>query len=108
MWMDLPIHPGYSGGGAITGRFILPGNGLDARFHTFAIEWDETSIAWFVDGQVYQRRTADGLSSGARWVFDHPFFILLNVAVGGHFVGDPDSTTQFPQVMLVDWVRFYG
>jgi beta-glucanase (GH16 family) len=61
-----------------------------------------------VDGQVYQRRTADDLPSGARWVFDHPFFILLNVAVGGHFVGAPDSTTQFPQTMSVDWVRVYG
>lgn len=100
--------PGYSGGGAVTGRFILPGDGFDAGFHTFAIEWDDDSIAWFVDGQIYQRRTPDDLPSGARWVFDHPFFILLNVAVGGQFVGDPDATTQFPQTMLVDWVRVYG
>jgi len=100
--------PGYSGGAAVTGRFVLPGNGFDADFHLFAIEWDQDSIAWFVDGQVYQRRSAGDLPSGVSWVFDHPFFILLNVAVGGHFVGDPDASTQFPQTMLVDWVRVYG
>jgi beta-glucanase (GH16 family) len=100
--------PGYSGGGAITSRFILPGDGFDAGFHTFAIEWDEEGISWFVDGLVYQRRTPADLRSGARWVFDHPFFIILNVAVGGSFVGAPDESTQFPQTMLVDWVRVYG
>lgn len=100
--------PGYSGGSAITGHFTLPGNGFDAGFHTFAIEWDREGIAWFVDGQIYQRRSASDLPSGARWVFDHPFFLLLNVAVGGTFVGDPDESTQFPQTMLVDWVRVYG
>jgi len=100
--------PGYSGGGAITGHFVLPGNGFDADFHVFAIEWGEESIAWYVDGQVYQRRSPSDLPSGARWVFDHPFFILLNVAVGGSFVGDPDASTQFPQTMLVDYVRVYA
>jgi len=100
--------PGYSGGGAVTGRFVLSGNGFDAGFHTFAIEWDQDNISWYVDGQVYQRRSAADLPSGMRWVYDHPFFLILNVAVGGHFVGSPDATTQFPQTMLVDWVRVYG
>ena len=53
-------------------------------------------------------RTPADLRPGARWVFDHPFFIILNVAVGGSFVGAPDASTQFPQTMLVDWVRVYG
>jgi beta-glucanase (GH16 family) len=100
--------PGYSGGGAITGRFILPGDGFDAGFHVFAVEWEADRITWLVDGQVYQRRTPADLPSGARWVFDHPFFIILNLAVGGNFVGDPDASTQFPQTLLVDWVRVYG
>lgn len=100
--------PGYSGSAAVTGHFLLPGNGFDAGFHTFAIEWDHDGIAWFVDGQVYQRRSANDLPGGARWVFDHPFFVLLNVAVGGHYAGDPDVSTQFPQTMLIDWVRVYG
>ncbi len=100
--------PGYSGGGAITGRFTLPGNGFDQDFHVFAIEWSPGEISWLVDGVLYQRRTPDDLPGNARWVYDHPFFIILNVAVGGNFVGSPDETTQFPQTMLVDWVRVYG
>jgi beta-glucanase (GH16 family) len=100
--------PGYSGGGAITSRFVLPGAGFDKGFHTFAIEWGEEGISWFVDGLVYQRRTPSDLPSGGRWVFDRPFFIILNVAVGGNYVGAPDASTQFPQTMLVDWVRVYG
>ena len=41
------------------------------------------------------------------WVFDHPFYIILNIAVGGNFVGPPDASTVFPQTMLIDWVRVY-
>lgn len=100
--------PGYSGGAARTGRYTLPGNGFDAAFHVFAIEWTADEITWLVDDQVYQRRTPADLPSGARWVFNHPFFIILNVAVGGGYVGDPDASTVFPQTMLVDWVRVYG
>ncbi|HOX24186.1 MAG TPA: glycoside hydrolase family 16 protein [Candidatus Krumholzibacteria bacterium] len=100
--------PGYSGGAAITGRFTLPGDGFDAGFHVFAIEWDETRITWLVDDLVYQRRGIADLPSGAPWVFNRPFFILLNVAVGGNYVGAPDASTQFPQTMLVDWVRVHG
>ena len=51
--------------------------------------------------------TPGDLPAGGSWVFDHPFFIILNVAVGGHFVGPPDESTVFPQTMLVDWVRVY-
>lgn len=100
--------PGYAGGAAVTGRFTLPGDGFDAGFHVFAIEWGNSTITWLVDGQVYQRRGPADLPPGTRWVFDHPFFILLNLAVGGNFVGAPDASTQFPQAMLVDWVRVYG
>jgi beta-glucanase (GH16 family) len=60
-----------------------------------------------VDGVVYQTRTPSDLPRGARWVYDHPFFLLLNVAVGGNWPGNPDSTTTFPQEMEVDWVRVH-
>lgn len=100
--------PGYSGGGAITGRYTLAGNGFDQGFHVFGLEWSENEIAWLVDDQVYQRRTPQDLPSGRQWVFNHPFFIILNVAVGGNFVGPPNGSTVFPQTMLVDWVRVYG
>ena len=100
--------PGYSGGGAVTARHTLAQGGFHLGFHEFAVEWSETSITWFVDGFAYSTVTPDDLPPGADWVFDHPFFIILNVAVGGTFVGAPDASTVFPQTMLVDHVRIYG
>jgi len=103
------IHgPGYSGGNALGNRFRLSQGTFNDDFHIFAIEWNPSNITWYVDGVAYQTLEPGDLPDGARWVFDHPFFIILNVAVGGHFVGPPDSTTAFPQTMLVDWVRVYG
>ncbi len=100
--------PGYSGGAAITGQHTLAQGGFNLGFHTFAVEWTEAAITWFVDGYVYQTVRPADLPAGARWVFDRPFFILLNLAVGGRWVGPPDQTTALPQTMLVDWVRVYG
>jgi beta-glucanase (GH16 family) len=100
------IHgPGYSGGGGIGAAYTLPnGQQFADDFHVFAVEWSPNRIAWSVDGHVYQVRTPADLG-GRRWVFDHDFFLILNVAVGGHWPGDPDGSTQFPQRMLVDYVR---
>ena len=98
--------PGYSGGAAVSGRYILPNGGrFDTDFHVFAIEWTSEQVTWFVDGQPYQVVTRSQVPG--RWVFDQPFFILLNVAVGGNFLGPPDASTTFPQQMLVDYVRVY-
>ncbi len=99
--------PGYSGGGAITLSYSLVGDQFYNGFHVFAIKWDSSRITWMVDDEPYFSVTPRDLPGGTSWVFDHPFFILLNVAVGGNFVGDPDSTTVFPQTMLIDWVRVY-
>jgi beta-glucanase (GH16 family) len=97
--------PGYSGGNPITGSFTLPNGEVFAdNFHTFAVDWSPDQISWSVDGAVYQTHTpAD--TNGNPWVFDHPFFLILNVAVGGNWPGPPDDSTQFPQQMLVDYVR---
>ncbi|HEX3045332.1 MAG TPA: glycoside hydrolase family 16 protein [Bacillota bacterium] len=76
-------------------------------FHLYAIEWEPTEIHWYFDDQLYQTRTPEELSDKTRWAFDHPFFIILNVAVGGYWPGNPDETTRFPQQMLVDYVRVY-
>jgi beta-glucanase (GH16 family) len=100
--------PGYSGSSAITTAHTLAQGSYDLGFHNFAIEWSGASITWLVDGYAYQTVTPADLPAGTRWVFDHPFFILLNMAVGGRWVGAPDGTTVFPQTMLVDWVRVYG
>lgn len=100
--------PGYSGGGAKTQTFTLPGaDGFDADFHVFALEWKPDELDFFVDGFLYQVVTATQLPAGALWAFDHTVFIVLNLAVGGGYLGPPDSTTLFPQTMLVDYVRVY-
>lgn len=103
------VHgPGYSGGGAKSGVYTMADQGLNEDFHVFAIDWDADSITWYVDDVAYHNVTRNSLPVGTDWVFDHSFFIILNVAVGGHFVGPPDATTVFPQSMLVDWVRIRG
>jgi beta-glucanase (GH16 family) len=99
--------PGYSGGRAVTQRFVKSGDGFDADFHVFEVEWSRDRITWKIDDAAYASVTPANLPPGGRWVFEHPFFVILNVAVGGHFVGPPDATTVFPQTMLVDWVRVF-
>jgi beta-glucanase (GH16 family) len=103
------IHgPGYSGGNGLGGSYTLPnGQRFADDFHTFAIEWEQNVIRWYVDGILYSTKTNANLPTGATWVFDHPFFILLNVAVGGNWPGSPDNTTVFPQFMYVDYIRVY-
>ncbi len=100
--------PGYSGGNSITGSYTLPaGQQFSDAFHTFAVEWDPNQIRWYVDNTLYQTRTRADLPAGAAWVFDHPFYLILNSAVGGQWPGSPDGTTAFPQQMLIDYVRVY-
>jgi beta-glucanase (GH16 family) len=100
------IHgPGYSGGNPISKSYMLTNRRFDAEFHIFAIEWSREKIDFFVDDFLYQRimrRDAPG-----EWVFDQPFFMILNVAVGGNYVGFPTSQTPFPQKMIIDYVRVY-
>lgn len=96
--------PGYSGGNPLTGTTTLTA-AVGSAFHLFAIEWDATSIRWYVDNTLYSTKTTSNVPSGGTWVYTHPFFIILNVAVGGTWPGSPDSTTVFPQQMLVDYIR---
>ncbi len=99
--------PGYSGGHSITATYVLPGNArFSDAFHAFAIDWTPGTIAFLVDGTTYNTVNRASIPAGTQWVFDAPFFLLLNVAVGGTFPGAPDSTTQFPQEMVVDYVRY--
>ena len=100
--------PGYSGDFDFTSVYKLPGgvNFFD-DFHVFAIEWEPGTVRFYVDQELYSTFTPSRLPAGRKWVFDHPFFIVLNVAVGGLWPGLPDSTTVFPQAMLVDYVRVY-
>jgi beta-glucanase (GH16 family) len=99
--------PGYSGASGIGAPYALTAGAFSDAFHVFAVEWEPNQIRWYVDGNLYQTRTPADLPPGSTWVFDHPHFVLLNLAVGGYWPGDPDSTTVFPQKMYVDYVRVY-
>jgi beta-glucanase (GH16 family) len=103
------IHgPGYSGEHGISAPYALPDNARFADdFHIYAVEWEPNVIRFYVDEHVYATRTPADLPKGAKWVYDHPFFVLLNVAVGGYWPGNPDASSVFPQTMLVDYVRVY-
>jgi beta-glucanase (GH16 family) len=76
-------------------------------FHTFTLEWEPNVIRFYCDNTLYKTVTPADLPAGTSWVYDHAFFILLNVAVGGAWPGNPDATTSFPQEMRVDYVRVY-
>jgi beta-glucanase (GH16 family) len=98
------IHgPGYSGSGGI-GAGYSNGAPFADGFHTFRLEWSPDKLVWKVDGNTYQTRTPSDLG-GRQWVFNHPFFVILNLAVGGYWPGDPDGSTPFPNTLTIDYVR---
>jgi beta-glucanase (GH16 family) len=101
------IHgPGYSGGASFGGVRDF-GRDIAEETHTFAVEREPGEIRWYVDGALYHRATPANVAPSA-WVFDHPFFLLLNMAVGGNFGGEVSPDTVFPQSMKVDYIRVYG
>lgn len=102
------VHgPGYSGGSAIAKPYELLNDRFDTGFHIFGIEWGENYINYYVDDVLYNQITPDDVSG--EWVFNNSsFYIILNVAVGGSYVGSPNAATVFPQEMLVDYVRVYA
>ena len=100
--------PGYSGGNALTGAYTLPNHeAMSDDFHVFAVEWEPEAIRFYVDDDLFETQTVDSIPSSKRWAFDHPFYVLLDLAVGGAWPGNPDATTPFPASMLVDYVRVY-
>jgi len=102
------VHgPGYSGGEGVGTATVLPDATASETFHTYAVDIDPEHIVWWIDGQrVHTVRPGD-LPGGTAWAFDDPFFIILNVAVGGHFVEPPSEDTPFPADMVVDYVRVF-
>jgi beta-glucanase (GH16 family) len=101
------IHgPGYFRDDSIGKDFHKPGEEFANDFHRYAVEWEPNQIRWFVDQSLYNTLTPNDVPG--KWVFDHPFYILLNMAVGGVWPGYPDETTTFPQFMHVDYVRVYA
>ena len=87
---------------------LSAGQAFADDFHLFAIEWEPGVVRFYVDTNLYATFNESQWPTGGNWVFDHPFFIVLNVAVGGRWPGSPDSATVFPQQMFVDYVRVYS
>ncbi|MEE2031637.1 glycoside hydrolase family 16 protein [Rhodococcus chondri] len=85
---------------------ILPPGQSVSDWHTYGVEWTPDEVSWEVDGSTTRTLTREEAGSG--WVFDQPFFILLNLAVGGEWPGSPDSSTEFPARMFIDYIRVYG
>lgn len=100
------VHgPGYSGGGGVSKSYGFENDRFDIDFHLFAVEWGKDFIRFYVDDVMFQELNPGDLSG--TWVFDNSFFIILNVAVGGNYVGFPTSETPFPQDMVIDYIRVY-
>lgn len=101
------VHgPGYNAGLSIGKSYDLVDDRFDTGFHIFGIEWGPQYINFYVDDVLYNQITPEDVPG--EWVFDdNPFFIIMNVAVGGDYVGAPNAETVFPQTMLVDYVRVY-
>lgn len=100
------VHaPGYSGSNGVGGSLVVSADSLRNDFHVYAIEWEENEIRWYFDEQQYFKLTPEDVPG--EWIFDHPFFVILNVAVGGGWPGYPNTTTVFPQFLYVDYVRVY-
>lgn len=92
----------------LTSTISLPaGQNFSDDFHLYAVEWEPGTVRFYVDANLYATFTSGQWPAGGKWVFDHPFFIILNVAVGGNWPGSPDATSTFPQTMLIDYVRVY-
>jgi beta-glucanase (GH16 family) len=88
--------------------YVFPGGGVATNFHNYMLEWSANSIKWYVDGVLYQTQTSWWSSGGPYPApFDQPFYLIMNLAVGGNYGGDPDGTTVFPGEMQVDYVRVY-
>jgi len=98
--------PGNYPGVGLSGAFNS-GAPMGNAFHVYATEWSATSVSFYVDGALYWTVTPGQLPAGATWVWDQPFFLLLNFAVGGNWPGSPDGTSSFPQQMVIDYVRVY-
>lgn len=97
--------PGYSGSQGYGGTLLMD-EPLADDFHVFAVDWTPERITWTVDGTVFHEATPADVAP-SEWVFEHPFFLLLNLAVGGHFGQAVSTTTRFPASLVVDHVRVY-
>jgi beta-glucanase (GH16 family) len=101
--------PGYSGGGGL-GDVISSSTPLSAGYHTYAIKWKKDRIDWYFDGALFHTIVPSD-TYGKPWVFNQEFFLIMNLAMGGMFVGNPSFSQVNPvnsATMSIDWIRYYS
>jgi beta-glucanase (GH16 family) len=97
---------GYSGGSALHGNYTKQSGSFADGFHVYALEWQADGMRWLVDEVPYAWRTPQGLANTYKtWAFDHPMYVIVNLAVGGLYDGNPTDATPMPSQMLVDYVK---
>jgi beta-glucanase (GH16 family) len=109
---SVALHgPGYSGGASIGRSFTFPNGGRvdDGNYHVYGVIWSPNQVQFYRDDHTrpFVTFTPANIPGGTQWVFNHPFFLIMNLAVGGNFPGPPNATTPNPALVLVDWVRVY-
>jgi beta-glucanase (GH16 family) len=101
------LHFGPGPGSTQLGRnYTLPSGVFNDEFHVFSLEWKENQIKWFIDGNLFSTYTNADVGSNT-WPFNEDFFMIMNLAVGGNWPGNPDATTYLPQWLIVDYIRVY-
>ncbi len=101
--------PGFGATSHLQRRYELPpGEALGDLFHVYGVEWSKEGVSFSLDGKEYGSLVRDTVEHGRDLPLDQPFFMLLNLAVGGDWEGDPGPDTVFPARMLVDWVRVWA
>lgn len=89
-----------------SGTLLPPGEKFSNTFHVYSLIWEEDSITWLVDDEAFFTFSRDDIGNNP-YPFNNDFFFVMNVAVGGNFVGDPDENSVFPQHLIVDYVRVF-
>jgi len=103
--------PGYSGGGNVGASFTFPNGGRvdDGNYHVYGVVWAPNRMDFYRDNHTtpFFTVTPSNIPAGTQWVFNHPFFLIMNLAIGGNFPGPPNASTPNPALVQVDWVRMY-
>lgn len=99
--------PGYSGSEGIVNT-ASASKPLSAGYHTFTIVWQKNKIQWLLDGKVYNTVTPSIVGAGKSYVFNKPYFMILNLAMGGNFVGGPVDPSLTDASLSIDWIRYYS
>jgi beta-glucanase (GH16 family) len=101
------VHYGPGPGSIhLGGSYTLPSGIFNDKFHVFSLEWKQDQVKWYVDGALYYTVNKADIGNN-NWPFNEEFFLIFNMAVGGNWPGNPDATTDFPQWLVVDYVRWY-